>query len=86
MHALIQLSFTRKVADGVATHSKLYWCKGEAAWLIMTDVSYQIISEGGIYPLPLDQPLLCITTGSSSLNVMTVVSAILAISLLGLPR
>ena len=34
-----------------------------------------------VYPLSLDQSLLCIITGSSSLNVMTVVSVIIGSSL-----
>jgi hypothetical protein len=38
------------------------------------------------YPLSLDQPLLCATIGSSSLNVVIVVSAILVSSLAGLPE
>ena len=52
-----------KVADGVATHSKLYWCKG-GGWLIMVDVSYTTLhkissEEGWLATLstPLDQPL-----------------------------
>ncbi|MCG8623605.1 MAG: hypothetical protein MJE68_16635, partial [Proteobacteria bacterium] len=54
-----------KVSDGVATHSKQYWCKG-GGWLIMVDISYttlhQRIGEGGWLATPstsLDQPLLC---------------------------
>ena len=42
--------FAWKVADGVATHSKPYWCKG-GGWLIMVDISYTTlhkrIGEGG---------------------------------------
>ena len=51
----------------MATHSKLFWCKG-GGWLIMADVSYTMLhggtSEGGWLatlstppPPPPDQPL-----------------------------
>ena len=55
--------FAWKVADGVATHSKSYWCKG-GGWSIMVDISnttlYKRTSEGGwlaTLSTPLDQPL-----------------------------
>ena len=41
--ALIQ-NFARKVADGVATHSKPYWCKG-GGWLILVDISYTTLHK-----------------------------------------
>ena len=52
-----------KVADGVATHSKLCWCKG-GGWLIMVGVSnttlHKTTSEVGVASLstPLDHPLM----------------------------
>ena len=60
--ALIQ-KIAWKVADGVATHSKSYWCK-VGGWLITVNISYTTlhkrIDEGGwlaTLSTPLDQPL-----------------------------
>ena len=75
MHASIGRRWSRKsswkVADGVATHSKLYWCKG-GGWLIMVDISYTTLhkrtGEGGwlaTLSTPLDQPLIGVKNDNS---------------------
>ena len=53
--------FAWKVADGVATHSKQYWCK-RGGWLIMVDISHNYTmmhkrtGEGGWLATPSTSP------------------------------